>query len=241
MAPATEVDVPEQNGEPSIKVVPIGDLVPDAANVRVRDERARRTLESSLKQFGPARSIVVDGRQVVRAGNGTLEAAQAAGVAEVLVVKPAPGQLVAVERDDWSPAEATAYSIADNRIAELATWDDQGLAGTVDSLRIEGIDLGTIGFTASEIDSLLARVSGQQTEELLDQIIDSDSGEEEESIPSGSVPAGYKSFVVVFTESQDTDVREAIKLCKGLHNLETTPEALHRIASEYIELQKELV
>ncbi len=78
-------------------VVPVDSLISDAANVRRRDDRANRAIDASLAQFGPARSIVVDGQQIVRAGNGTLERFARAGGTEVLLVKPKPGQLVAVD------------------------------------------------------------------------------------------------------------------------------------------------
>ena len=91
----------------------------------------------------------------MRAGSGTLEAAQAEGLTELLVVRPKAGQLVAVERDDWSATEAAGYAIADNRTAELAKWDELGLAESLEALRGGGLDLGTVGFEADEVDELL--------------------------------------------------------------------------------------
>ena len=137
------------------------DLVPDQANVRVRDDRAKSTIAASLRQFGPARSIVRS-NGVVRAGNGTLEAFVAAGGTEALVVRPEPGQLVVVDRDDWSPSEAVGYSIADNRAAELASWDDGGLASTLESIRSSGdVELEAIGFDDGEIDALIKRIGDE--------------------------------------------------------------------------------
>ena len=63
--------------------------------------RRPSSANSAVKQFGPARSIVVDGKDIVRAGNGTLEAFVANGGTEILKVHPGPNQLVAVVRD-WS-------------------------------------------------------------------------------------------------------------------------------------------
>ena len=150
-----------QNQPPAVQVVPLADLVADPANVRRRDERANVTLDASLRRFGPARSVVVDGKGVVRAGNGTLEAAARAGVSEVLVVDPQPGQLVAVRRGDWSPSEATAYSIADNRTGELASWDQQSLAEQLRSLQSEDFELASIGFEPAEIDGMLEQLGDQ--------------------------------------------------------------------------------
>jgi ParB-like chromosome segregation protein Spo0J len=123
--------------------------------VRKHPERNMATIKASLARFGPARSIVIDQNNVVRAGNGTVEAAIADGLTEAIVVNPKPGQIVAVRRKDWSDTEATAYSIADNRAAELAEWDEEGLASTLESLRNDEFDLDAIGFDEGELDELL--------------------------------------------------------------------------------------
>jgi ParB-like chromosome segregation protein Spo0J len=163
---------------PTVRTVAIDSLIPDAGNVRRRDARATATLEASLRQFGPARSIVVDGKGIVRAGNGTLEAAQAAGSTEVLVVRPGPGQVVAVERADWSPTEATAYAIGDNRTSELATWDAVGLVEQLRSLQSEDFDLGNVGFSVDELDALNERIGT----DLLDAAPPDDFPEKDETI-----------------------------------------------------------
>ena len=149
----------------AVTVVAVDSLVPDAGNVRKRGEKARGALGASLRQFGPGRSIVLDGQDVVRAGSGTLEAAIHEGITEVLVVEPKPGQLVAVKRSDWTPAQAAGYAVADNRIAELAEWDEPGLARTLESFRSEDLDLAGIGFSDDEADALLAKLG----DELLDE------------------------------------------------------------------------
>jgi hypothetical protein len=141
-----------------IKSVPIESLVSDAGNVRRRGQRAKTTLENSLKQFGPARSIVLDGKDIVRAGNGTLEAFAANGGKRVLVVEADDDELVAVKKPKWSVTEATAYSVADNRTGELAEWDDTGLASTLRALQSSEILLDGVGFDGDEVDALCLRL-----------------------------------------------------------------------------------
>jgi hypothetical protein len=139
---------------PTIRVVAATDLVSDQANVRVRDDRAKSTIRASMKQFGPARSGVMSGG-VMRAGNGSLEGFIAEGGTEALIVRPEPGQFVVVERDDWSPSEAVGYSIADNRTAELADWDNEGLAETLRALQNDDV-ASIIGWLDHELEPLLA-------------------------------------------------------------------------------------
>jgi DNA modification methylase len=147
---------------PQVTTVDIASLTPDQGNVRKRGDRAKSTLAASLKQFGPARSIVLDSRDIVRAGNGTLEAFAANGGTEVLVVEPKPGQLVAVKRNDWSKTDAVAYSIGDNQSATLAEWDETGLAAQLEAIRSEDESmLDAIGFDDGEIDALIAKLGDE--------------------------------------------------------------------------------
>jgi hypothetical protein len=164
--------------EARITTVAIDQLVFDGGNVRRRDDRARSALSASLKQFGPARSIVLDGRDIVRAGNGTLEAFAAEGGTEVLIVEPRPGQLVAVKRADWSPTEATGYSIGDNRTTDLGAFDETALAEQLRALQSEQFDLASVGYTDHEVDDLLARLGTA----AIDKAGPADFPEKDESI-----------------------------------------------------------
>ena len=134
------------------ETITLDKLTFDPANVRRHPERNKATIAASLRRFGAARSIVVDGNNVVRAGNGTLEGAVEAGIAKAVVVDVKGDELVVVRRKDWTPSEATAYAIADNRAAELAEWDDTGLAETLRALQSEDFDLGAIGYDGAEIE-----------------------------------------------------------------------------------------
>jgi ParB-like chromosome segregation protein Spo0J len=112
----------------------------DPANRRKHSDRNLDTIKASLRRFGQQKPIVVDRDGIVRAGNGTLTAAKALGWTEIEV--------------RWSEA----FAIADNRTAELATWDEQGLAESLRSLQSEDFDLGDVGFTDLEVADLCERL-----------------------------------------------------------------------------------
>jgi hypothetical protein len=95
----------------------------------------------------------VDANGVVRAGNGTLEAAKALGWKRIAVV-----------RTDLVNTEATAFSLADNRTSELAEWDEAGLAETLRSLQSEDFDLDAVGFTSDDVDDLLKRLANEESD-----------------------------------------------------------------------------
>lgn len=97
--------------------VPIGELEYDPKNARKHGEKNIAAIRGSLRQYGQRKPIVVqrDG-MIVRAGNGTLQAAVELGWTEIAAV--------IVDEDDGS---AVGFAIADNRTAELASWDDDAL------------------------------------------------------------------------------------------------------------------
>jgi hypothetical protein len=151
-----------------VSIVDVGRIVPAADNVRRRDARAKKHLYGSVKQFGPARSISLDADGICRAGNGTMEAFVANGGSEVIVVVPKPGQLVAVQNNHWSHAEAVGYAIADNRASELSEFDKPALLAQINALDLDGIDRESLGFNDLEIEAMQCEVDGF------------DDGEEEE-------------------------------------------------------------
>ena len=142
----------------------IADLIPDQANARSHDERNITAIAGSLQRFGQQKPIVVDSAGVVRAGNGTLYAAKSLG-----------WETIATVRTDLENAEAAAYAIADNRTAELAEWDNEVLALTLDQL--DGETLDATGFDEAEIAALLKDLeppgegAGEAAQKLADRFM----------------------------------------------------------------------
>lgn len=116
----------------------INELVPDPANARRHSQRNIDAIMASLVRFGQQKPIVVDGKNIVRAGNGTLAAARALGWTHLNAV-----------RSDLAAGELAAFAIVDNRTAELADWDNQLVLAALE----EG-SAGDLGFTAEEIEEL---------------------------------------------------------------------------------------
>ena len=176
--------------EASVYTMPIDKALADRGNARRRTDRNKATIKASLERFGAGRSIVLDGENIVRAGNGTLEQAADAGFREILVIEPAANQIVAVKRPDWTPAEAKAYAVADNRSAELAEWDQQALATIAREVQSdESITDDAIGFTDDEITALC--------EGLADATLDAGPG-----LPEAG-PSGYSEQYAVIVICRD--------------------------------------
>jgi ParB-like chromosome segregation protein Spo0J len=126
------------------EVVDIDSVSPDAANVRTHPDRNLASIKESLARFGQQKPIVVDADGVIRAGNGTWEAAKAMGWAKIAVV-----------RTSLEGLEARAYAIADNRTTDLSQWDDPLLVDALQALSDEDGSLTlAAGFTEEEIQAM---------------------------------------------------------------------------------------
>lgn len=119
----------------------ISELYNDPNNARKHDEKNLKAIKGSLKKFNQQLPIIIDVKDIVIAGNCRLEAARQLGWTHI--------DCVVTSLDKF---DATAYSIADNHIGTLGSWDDLILGSTLQSLREDGFDLGEIGFDTSALD-----------------------------------------------------------------------------------------
>jgi ParB-like chromosome segregation protein Spo0J len=111
------------------------DLKVNKKNERKHPKANLDALIFSLKTFGFQKPIVIDKKNNVLAGHGTLLAAQE------LKIKKIPCVI-----SELSGLSAKAYAVADNRTAELSAWDTNLLSATLDELRDFSIDLESLGF-----------------------------------------------------------------------------------------------
>jgi|LakMenE18May11ns_1017448.scaffolds.fasta_scaffold9786643_2 ParB-like chromosome segregation protein Spo0J len=124
--------------------IKVADLSNDPANARKHDDRNIESIVASLRRFGQQKPIVVDMNNIVRAGNGTLEAARRLGWDSIDCVKT-----------DLKGSDAIAYAIADNRTSELAEWNSDVLAAQLNGLLADDEELANAaGFTAEEIEAM---------------------------------------------------------------------------------------
>ena len=122
----------------------ISSLVPWPKNPR--RNHAVDEITRSMEAFGYLAPIVVQrGTNRILAGHGRLEALRTAGVKEIPCI-------VADVTDD----QADLYTVADNKITELAEWDDGALAELVRDLDARGLDVNLTGFSAEELDEIAA-------------------------------------------------------------------------------------
>ena len=127
-----------------VSFVAIRDLVPDPDNPRKHDRAQIRAIARSIEAFGFNAPILIDQNRKIIAGHGRYEAADLLGCAQVPVIF----------LDHLSETQARAYRLADNKLTDRSTWDDEKVAVQLKELSTLALDfeIEAIGFELPEID-----------------------------------------------------------------------------------------
>lgn len=114
------------------------ELIPYINNPRNNDQ-AVDAVASSIKNFGFKVPIVIDSKNEIINGHTRLKAAKKLGIEEVPVIVA----------DDLTEDQIKAFRIADNKVAELADWDEELLLAELDMIEM---DMGQFNIDMSELD-----------------------------------------------------------------------------------------
>ncbi len=167
---------------------PVGELRAHAGNARLHSVEQIEQIKASMLAYGFTNPLLVDEDGVLIAGHGRLDAAIALGIAKVPVI---------VLRH-LSVAQKEALRLADNRIAENATWDQALLRDALAGLQQAGeVDLLAIGFSQDEIDAILAAAD--------EAVTDGDARHE----PDGADAGGNGAAVAPDDDVEDDDPADA--------------------------------
>ena len=127
-----------------LRNVPLSDLVPYAKNPRKNDAAVKK-IAASLQEFGLVKnSVVVDEDLSIITGHTTVKAMRKLGWETAPEVTQVTG---------LTDAQKKAYRIADNRLGELADWDDELLDQELSELRAIDYDTTHTGFDDDSPDS----------------------------------------------------------------------------------------
>lgn len=99
----------------------------------------------SLERFEQLKPIVVNAERFIIAGNHTWRGAKAKGWTHIAALFPT----------HLTPDEETAFLLADNRLPDTATWDDQALVALLEEQMEKGNLEGT-GYGADDVEDLIA-------------------------------------------------------------------------------------
>ena len=121
-----------------IEIRKIDEIIPYINNPR-HNKEAVDLVAASIAEFGFKNPIILDSKNVIVAGHTRFAAAKKLGLKEVPCIMA----------DDLTEQQIKAFRLADNKVAEAATWDMDLLKIELDS--ITDIDMSDFGFG---IDSL---------------------------------------------------------------------------------------
>lgn len=151
----------------------IDSLRPWDKNPRKNDGEPVDRVAKSIERFGFASPIVAraQDRRII-AGHTRWKAARKLGMTQV------PVRFVPLDED-----QAAAFALADNRLTEITPWDDEGLAEVLRELEAANFDLDGLGWSAEELEEMLAAPEPEMPEpsddapEVRDGPADSQPGE----------------------------------------------------------------
>jgi DNA modification methylase len=128
----------------SVDWLPIDRLHADPKNPREHSDRQIKLLAASIESLGFNSPILIDRDGKILAGHGRWLAAQKLGLRRVPTIK----------LEHLTDAQAKAFMLADNRLAEISAFDVQLLAEALRDLSELQLDFSieATGFTMGEID-----------------------------------------------------------------------------------------
>lgn len=149
-----------------LQYINLNDIKPYEDNPRNNDGEAVDKVAASIKEFGFNVPLVLDKEHVIICGHTRYKAAKKLGLNEV----------PCIYAEHLTPAQVKAYRIADNKISEYATWNDDVLAVELERLQELDFDFDLTGFAEWEVNHLLNPVT---EEDLQDFFVEKESKEKE--------------------------------------------------------------
>jgi DNA modification methylase len=145
-----------------VQLVGVDGLKPYERNSRMHSPDQVRQIKASMVEFGWTNPILADLTDgMIVAGHGRVMAATELFRDDAEISMPGGGKLPrgkvpVIDCAGWSAAQRRAYVIADNKLAENASWDRDMLVTELLDLRAEDFDLTLMGFGEVELNDLLA-------------------------------------------------------------------------------------
>ena len=113
-----------------IKQIQLSDLKPYENNPRIIDTAIDKVAQS-IKEFGFQVPIIIDCENVIVAGHTRYEASK------LLELKTVP----VIIADDLTSDQVQAFRLADNKVAEYSSWDNEKLAIELQDFNLEHFDI----------------------------------------------------------------------------------------------------
>ncbi len=129
----------------SVEYVSVSKLREHGKSARRHPKRQLKSLCRNIEQFGFIVPLLIDEHNTVICGHARLQAARILGCSEVPIIRVS----------HLSEADTRAFRIADNRLAELAEWDQEVLAIELQDLVEIDYELELTGFETPEVERII--------------------------------------------------------------------------------------
>lgn len=212
-------------------------LIPYARNARTHSPEQVQNIADSIARFGFLNPVLIDPTGEIIAGHGRALAAELLGMDKVPVI--VVGHL--------SDGEKRALRLADNRIAEKSTWDNDTLRKELEELRSLDISMEGIGFSDTEMDALMqvagsllpdepyqppTRIDGSDHTEDDEGADESDTNEPKEQKPSAR-DDDYSVFELVMLHENKLRLVEVLSEIRAEKLYDKLEEALMCMVRHY--------
>ncbi len=124
-----------------IEIREIASLKPYDRNARIHSEEQIQNLAESIRQYGFLRPLLITADGEIVCGHGRVEGAKLAGLT----------RLPCILAEKLTDAQRRGFILADNALAEQATWDKAIVSAELIRLRDEGFDISLTGFGEEDI------------------------------------------------------------------------------------------
>ena len=185
------------NAKMKIVDVRLDEIKPYENNPRTNDS-AVKSLADIIERLGFRNPAVLNKDKVIIEGHTRYKACRLLGWET----------MPCIIATDLTPEQEQALRIADNKVAEIAEWDEAKLKVELVALQDAGFDLSTLAFTDDELDDILGGEAGTHGETEPDAV--PETPEVPVSTP-GEVYKLGKHLLVCGDSTKPVDVR---KVCK---------------------------
>ena len=167
------------------------EIVPYINNPRNNEDAVDR-VAASIKEFGFNVPLVLDADNVIITGHTRYKAAKKLGLESV----------PCIYADGLTKAQIKAYRIADNKVSEFASWDDELLSIEFEELQELDYNLELTGFDLDDIENMLnpeeevLKDLSDEVKDTYEVIVECVNETEQEQIYNNLISEGYKCRVL---------------------------------------------
>ncbi len=204
-----------------------------AGNTRKHDEQNVAEIAASISRFGFINPVLVDPDGEIIAGHGRALAADFLQLEKVPVIVLA----------NLGEAERRALRLADNRIAEKSTWDNDAVQAELKALRELEISTDGLGWSDAELDRMLAEAEGILPEHAYETATQAAHREPTEQDDTDDVPVrpaepkasddDYSMFELVMLHENKIRLIETLSKIRAEHLYEKLEDALMHMVRHY--------